>query len=224
MQIRRWTIWTPPFSSPPVDANEPNLSHATSKYLGYLDLATRGTQESAVDDFAAATLKLLGFDERHAMVTTRYAIALDICGEIQDAQTDVCVIYRPTAILLVLVRERLLHNKMNAEAQVVAEAIAAFQFNNRKRQSRGQPTPEAITIPCIAMSDTNPTFYLVPVTKELSDAVMIAQYPTTPTRVLMCVTIAADQRRFSDGMLDTEFRKLALKRFVEFRNLAKGYW
>ncbi|KAN0079918.1 hypothetical protein V8E55_009484 [Tylopilus felleus] len=214
----------PAILTSPIYADDPNLSDATADYLGYLDLATHATQESAIDDFAAATLKLLGFNERHATVATRYIIPLTICGETRAAQTDVCVIYRPTTILLVLVEDKTLLNKTNAEAQVVAEAIAAFQFNNAKRAARGQPVLEVMTIPCITMFGTNPTFYLVPVTTELSNAVVTAQYPTTQIQVLKCVTVVAHQRRISDGMADTEFRKLALKRFIAFKSLAKSYW
>ena len=202
------------------DANDPNLSAATADYLGYLDLANYVTQENAIDDFSAATLRLLGFNERHATVATHYSIPLTIGGETRDAQTDVCVIYRPTTILLVLVEDKPFPNNANAEAHVVAEAIAAFQFNNEKRAARGQTAMEFMTIPCITMSGTTPTFYLVPVTVELSNAVMTAQYPTTQTRVLKCVTVVY-QRRISDGMADGEFRKLALKRFIAFKSLAK---
>ncbi|TEB35467.1 hypothetical protein FA13DRAFT_1728279 [Coprinellus micaceus] len=204
--------------------DDPNLSDIAADYLGYLDLATHASQESAIDDFAAATLKLLGFNERHSNVATRYIIPLTICGETRAAQTDVCLIYRPTTILLALVGDKTLSNKTNAEAQVVAEAIAAFQFNNTKREARGQPVLEAMNIPCITMSGTIPTFYLVPVTQALSDAVATAQYPSTQTRVLKCVTVMAHQRRISDGMADTEFRKLALKRFLAFKSLAKSHW
>ena len=107
---------------------------------------------------------------------------------------------------------------------MVAEAIAAFQYNNTKRVARGQPTLEVMTIPCITMVGTNPTFYLVAVTKELSDAVKTGQYPPTQTRVLQCVTVPGHQRRVSDGMADIEFRKLALRRFVAFKNLARSHW
>lgn len=58
----------------------------------------------------------------------------------------------------------------------------------------GLPELEAMTIPCITMSNINPTFYLVPVTKELSNAVMGAQYPPTQTRVLKCVTFVPQRR------------------------------
>ena len=52
-----------------------NLSDATADYLSYLDLATHGTQECAID-FAAATLKLLGFNERNMTISNRYIIPL----------------------------------------------------------------------------------------------------------------------------------------------------
>ena len=212
-------------SSP--NGNNPNLSHGAARYLGYLDLATNASQESSIDDFAAATLLLLGFDEQFSTVATRFIIPLTICGESRVAQTDVCLIYRPSTVLLVLVDvdDKTLMNKTSAEAQMVAEAIAAFQYNNAKRESRNQRVLEAMTIPCITMVGTTPTFYLVPVTKELSDAVMTGQYPLTQTRVLKCVTVAGhDERRVSDGMADIEFRKIALKRFLAFKTLARNHW
>ena len=193
-----------------------------ARYLGYLDLATNATQESAIGDFAAATLRLLGFDDQQfSTVATRYIIPLTICGESRAAQTDVCLVYRPTTVLLVLVEDKTL---LNAEAQMVAEAIAAFQYNNMKREARNQPVLGAMTIPCITMLGTTPTFYLVPVTQELSDAVMTGQYPPTQTRVLKCVTTAGHQRRISDGMADIAFRRLALTRFVAFKNVARSHW
>jgi len=210
-------------SSP--NGNDPNLSDTASRYLGYLDLATNASQESAIDDFAAATLRLLGFDDQQfSNVATRYIIPLTICGETRAAQTDVCLVYRPSTVLLVLVEDKTLLNKTSAEAQMVAEAIAAFQYNNAKREARNQHVLAAMTIPCITMVGTTPTFYLVPVTKELSDAVMTGQYPPTQTLVLKCVTVTGHQRRISDGMADIEFRRLALKRFVAFKNVARSHW
>ena len=214
----------PAILTSPINADDPNLSNAAADYLGYLDLATNATQESAIDDFAAATLRLLGFNDRHSTVATRYIIPLTICGESRTAQTDVCVVYRPSTVLLVLVEDKTLFNRTSAEAQMVAEAIAAFQHNNTKRAARGKPVLEVMTIPCITMVGTNPTFYLVAVTKELSDAVMTGQYPPTQTRVLKCVTVVGHQRRVSDGMGNIEFRDLALRRFVAFKNLAKSHW
>ena len=172
-------------------------------------------------------MRLLGFCLPNTTVATRYAIPFDTCGEILAAQTDVCVIYRPVTILLVLVQDKTIFDERatyKVEAQVVAEAIAAFQYNNVKRAENGLPTLDAMTIHCITMSGTTPTFYLVPVTKELSDAVITAQYPTSQTQVLKCITTATHRRRVSDGMADPEFRKIALRRFLAFKDLAESHW
>ena len=92
-------------SSP--NANDPNLSNTAARYLGYLDLATNITQESAIDDFAAATLLLLDFDEHQFnTVATRYIIPLTICGETRVVQTDVYLAYCPSTVLLVLMKDR----------------------------------------------------------------------------------------------------------------------
>jgi hypothetical protein len=81
-----------------------------------------------------------------------------------------------------------------------------------------------MTIPCITMVGTRPTFYLVPVTRELSAAVTMGSLPTTKTLVLKCVTAPAHARRASEGMAETEYRRLALKRFLAFKTLAKSHW
>ncbi|KAJ7888167.1 hypothetical protein B0H14DRAFT_2433638 [Mycena olivaceomarginata] len=196
-------------------ADCPELSDSTARYLGYLDLATHATH-----DFARETLHLLGFSERNLILSTRYIIPLTICGETQTtAQTDVCLLHRPTLVLLILVA-----NRTDAQSQVIAQAIAAFQFNNRKRVSMGYPPLPSMTIPCITMSGTQPTFYLVPVTLELSNAVATGQYPSSETVVSMCVTVPTHSRRANDGMEDTQYRQLALKRFLAFKTLAKSHW
>ncbi|KAF4617518.1 hypothetical protein D9613_006332 [Agrocybe pediades] len=112
------------------NAVEPNLSKVAARYLGHLDLATHVFPEGAIDDVAKATLELLRYDGRYITLSTCYNIPLNICGTTLDAQAAVCLIYRPsTTILLVLVDEKTLLNKAgNAETQVVRQAIATFQF------------------------------------------------------------------------------------------------
>ncbi|KAJ6503563.1 hypothetical protein C8R45DRAFT_1091338 [Mycena sanguinolenta] len=74
------------------------------------------------------------------------------------------------------------------------------------------------------MSRTRPTFYLVPVTRQLSEAVVTGQYPPSETVVSMCVTIAGHSRHVSEGMEGIPYRKVALQRFLAFRTLAKTHW
>lgn len=117
----------PAILNSPAGATDPAISDVATEYLGYLNLAARASQEIFINDFAAETLKLLGFNERGTTVSTRYIIPLTICGKANRvAQTDVCLIHRPTFILLVLVDDKILSNRTDAEAQVIAEAIAAF--------------------------------------------------------------------------------------------------
>jgi len=56
-----------------------------------------------------------------------------------------------------------------------------------------------MTIPCITMSGTRPTFYLVPVTTELNDAVITGQYPATQTRILRCATVLTPRQYWNGG-------------------------
>lgn len=123
-----------------------------------------------------------------------------------------------------LVEDRTLSIRTDAEAQVIAEAISAFQFKNRKRKEHGLDPLDAMTIPAITMTGTRPTFFLVSVTLELSNSVITGQHPVIQTRVLRCATALTHLRRVSTGMEDTEYRKLALKRFLAFKALAKSHW
>ena len=212
-------------TAPIGESKSANLSNAVIKYLSYLDLAVKATQESFINDFAARTLDLLEYDERGTVISTRFAIPLTICADAnQITQTDVCLIYHRTMVLLVLMEDKILSNRTDAQFQVVAEAIAAFQLNNQKREENGLAALAVMTIPCITMKGTRPTFYLVPVTQELSNSVIGGVYPATETRVLKCVTLAEHKRPTNEGMEDTEYRKLALKRLLAFKTLAKSHW
>ena len=206
-----------------VDAD--NVPDDTFKYLSYLDVASNATQEAFIDLFSQETLRVLGFEERGLILGARVVIPLIICGDsLRSAQTDVCLLDRRSMILLVLQEDKTVFNKTQPEPQVIAEAIAAYQYNNEKRQTRGLPILDAMTIPCITMVGTRPTFYLVPVTQALSDAVVTGQYPETPTTVVKCVTYLGHNRRISEGMETPEYRQLAFQCFVAFKGLAKEYW
>lgn len=81
-----------------------------------------------------------------------------------------------------------------------------------------------MTIPCITMVGTRPIFYLVPVTKALSNAVATGQYPEAETTVVKCVTSLGHNRRISEGMETPEYRRVAFERFLAFKALAKEHW
>jgi hypothetical protein len=212
-------------NSPPDDRN-PTLSDDTVGYLRHLALATGTTHPMLfIDDIPARTLELLHFDGPGTLVIPGYAIPLNICGRTsRGADTSACLVYLPTFVLLVVVEDYALTHRTNAQARVVAEAIATFQSNNKRRRELGLDPLDIMNVPCIVMNRTRPTFFVVPVTTELSDAVIAGQYPTARTEVLRCATEAAHVQGTEIGMEDIEYRKLVLRRFLTFKEVAKSHW
>ena len=74
------------------------------------------------------------------------------------------------------------------------------------------------------MQDTRPTFYLVPVTTALSDAVACGTFPPPQTRVSYCPTLATDANHGNIRVEYKEYRELVLKRFLAFKELAETHW
>jgi hypothetical protein len=187
-----------------------DVSDDTYRFLAYLDLATTASQETAIDDFAREVLRTLGFEERGLVLRTRHTIPLSICGDTNKvSQIDVCLLDRRSTILLVLQQDKTIFKPSDPEAQIIAEAIAAYQYNNQIRQRMDLHPLDTMTVPCITMIGTRPIFYLVPVTKALSDAVITGQWPPVMTEVVKCVTVAGDnvgcakpwRRRSIEGLL-----------------------
>ena len=202
------------------------LSDETYRLLQYVDLASRANsgQESAIDDFAREILRTLGYEKRGLLLRSRYAIPLMISGDPKRlAQTVVCLVQGSSTILLVVQEDKTTVSVRDPEPQVIAEAIATFQCNNRIRARLGEPERNSMTIPCITMIGTRPIFYLVPVTRELSEAVASAQYPLSSTVVKKCV-VASNSRRLSEGMESPDFRQVALQHYTAFRTLAEAHW
>ena len=218
----------PALLTSPVKPNDAaNLSDASYNFLLHLYDATTSSQESAVDDFAHEFLRVVGFRERGLMFRTQFTIPLSICGDNNAvAQTDVCLRLadQRSMILLVVQGDKRNYNRPDPEPQVIAEAIAAYQYNNDRRERMGLPTLHTMTIPCITMEGTRPTFYLVPVTLELSDAVSTGQWPSVETKALMSVTVAGCDRPLSEGMEVPEYRRVAFQRMVAFKAIAKSHW
>ena len=107
------------------------FSDAVAVYLGYLHLAARATQEGFIVDFATgpeAGAPRLQRVSHHCIHVTSFFSPFS-CGRAgRVAQTDVCLINHPTYVLLVLVEDKILTNRTDAEAQVVTDTMAAFQY------------------------------------------------------------------------------------------------
>lgn len=200
------------------------LSRQTYRLLQYIDYASRANsdQESAIDDFMKEVLRVLEYEKRDFLLRSHHAIPLLISGDPdQTAQTDTCLSQGSSTILLVA-KEETTFSFHDPEPKVIAAAIATFQYNNRTRAQLGQPELDSMTIPCVVTTGTRPIFYLVPVTQELSTAVITAQYPISPT-IVQCVVVS-NSSRLSEGMDTPDFRQLALRHYTAFRTLAEAHW
>lgn len=98
--------------------------------------------EAMVDDYAARLFAALGYirPDPNIVASARLDLRLQICGEDRHAKTDICMINISENGSILLVQE----NKtlgdaepVNAQPQLVAEAVAAFTLNNRRRVAAG---------------------------------------------------------------------------------------
>ncbi|KAK0443571.1 hypothetical protein EV421DRAFT_1890776 [Armillaria borealis] len=192
-----------------------------AELIGLLDLAMLPKSgESAVDDFAVELFKVLGYVRRDRLARTRTDLPLLICGEYRHAKTDVCLIDRSQNDILLLVQEdKRIDGKLpQAEAQLVAEAVAAFSQNNQSRRDIGLPPLDEKIMPGIVMLGTTPTFYKIPVSQSLLYHIRNGTYPPDLTQVTCCaVPVPRPARRYSEGMKPLDNRKEIFRCYEAFK-------
>ncbi|KIJ42733.1 hypothetical protein M422DRAFT_170821 [Sphaerobolus stellatus SS14] len=188
----------------------------------YMDLAMNPIpgEESAVDDFVMQLLRTIrGYAGRAVGrdLRSRKDIPFLICGEWRHAKIDVCVMDRNEILLLVQEDKR--HMELgDPHSQLIAEAIAAVQSNNRVRDHLGLDILDFKEMAGIVMIGTSPTFFKVPVTRDLMQAVQRGQYPSTPTVVAMHRPILPRPlRRLSEGMRHLDNRRAIIACFEAFK-------
>ncbi|KAK0473602.1 hypothetical protein IW261DRAFT_686001 [Armillaria novae-zelandiae] len=189
--------------------------------IAAMDLAMNPVpaEESAVDDFTVRLFDMLGYTTRNISLRTRKDISLVICGESRHAKTDVCLLVnRSEIILLVQEDKRNVEEAGDPEAQLIAEAIATFQSNNKKRALTGLPVRDACLIPGIVMIGTAPIFYKILVTNKLADAVAFGIFPPDPTVVHRHVpSVPRPTYHLSEGMKPLDNRAIVLRCFEGFK-------
>jgi len=195
----------------------------TRKLLHFLDLALdpKGGQEAAVENFVAKLLEMLGYDggdEGDGIIFARHVFPFGICGVSSSAQTSICVMGDDDEIYLLVHVDERLSNLKDPEPQVIAEAIAAFAANNKVRvTSLGLAPLNAAIIPAITMIGTNPIFYKIVVSAELSTAVQHGTYPEDGTPVFRYILVLP--KRQSLGMRPLENRVEILACLEAFKQL-----
>ena len=131
-------------------------------------------EESAVDDFIAELLRALGYEiDNTAVVRTRKTLRLFLCGERVVQRRTLNVLDTSVGVLLVVQEEECHLNPtaVEPEPQLIAEAIAAFQENNAKRDRALWSLLKEAIIPGITMMGNFSGFYKIKVTDELNYAI-----------------------------------------------------
>ncbi|KAF5326945.1 hypothetical protein D9619_004831 [Psilocybe cf. subviscida] len=198
------------------------LSKTEKTFFAYMEdaLRTPPGEWSLVDDFALFLLELFNYDDGPSRILqSQEALWLPICGSKVLAKTDAAVIERvghqPYCILLVQEDTHLYDNGgCDPEAQLVAQAIAAFHRNSRARNLIGLPALDAQTFPAIIMFCTAPVFYFVTITKALADAVQAGVYPQEATIVRKFLS---PMGATADSMLSLENRRALFGYFEAFK-------
>ncbi|KAI5983897.1 hypothetical protein EDD15DRAFT_2178197 [Pisolithus albus] len=183
-------------NNPTADEMEDDDSYLAALYM---DLAANQVpdQESAVVDFVKQLL--------HTM----------------DAKADVCIM-DDYEVLLVVREDRRHMEVADPNARLIAAAIAAVQNNNRMRSMVGSDVLGFKEMAGIIMLGTHLTFFKIPVTEELLQAVQTGQFPPTPTVVSMHVpTLPRPAERFREGMQPLDNRRIIIAYFEAFKQFVK---
>jgi hypothetical protein len=185
---------------------------------------THRSEESAVDDMARSIFQVFEYDAGENAIRTRETIVLEMCNSKTQANPDVCIESIDMSIRL-LVQEDKSYNVGNdryltsyPEAQLIAEAIAAFQENIRTFQRLGKYdiSPNKAIIPGIVMLGTCPTFYKIHVTNLLAECVRQGEEPNADTLVERYV-IPNLPVNMSDALLSQEHARHIVMCYEAFR-------
>ncbi|KAF8336765.1 hypothetical protein F5887DRAFT_1138275 [Amanita rubescens] len=182
------------------------------------------SEESAVIDFSAQLFRYLGgYIGGRRYPRTRKHLALPISGHTQKAMIDLCIIDGSSDHIVLIVED---HKRSDgsisdAEAKLVAKAIAAFEYNNECRKASSLPELDKKVMAGIIMTGTMPTFYEIPITLDLVHSVRHGKYSYQPTEVLAYyVPVTRQNRRWTEGMKPLGNRHNILSCYEAFKAIA----
>jgi len=197
----------------------------TSRFIKYVLAVTKThmNMESTVDDLAKTLLESFEYDEGDLAIFTREELQLDMCRSKTSAKPDICIENSMTTVKLLVQEDKSYKTFASAdpEAQVIAEAIAAFQENNRVRRRTGLDLLKSQLIPCITMMGTYPVFYLFEVTLELAESVRAGSEPLNTT-LIRCYRIPRKSIPLPDIMLDRVARIHIFQCYSSFKKFITG--
>ncbi|KAF9061604.1 hypothetical protein BDP27DRAFT_1394213 [Rhodocollybia butyracea] len=194
------------------------------RFLTQLELAMILTDSEAKDSpvvyFAMILFDYLGYLDRPRAARTRKELGLLTCGENKYVMPDVSILDRSLDddIRLIVQEDKRFPGSLPPHPQLIAKAIAAFQYtNSRRRQAGLEPIGNKVVLG-IVMVGTLPTFFKIPVTQELEFGVMTGTFPDTPTVVTGHVPVVPrPHQMFSEGMKPLDNRQAILECYEAFK-------
>ncbi|KAJ8522195.1 hypothetical protein ONZ45_g1219 [Pleurotus djamor] len=192
-----------------------------AQLLAYLDLTIiPEKEEPAVLDFTVTLFKYLGYVRRQRVARTRVKLPLLICGENKHAQADALLLNTsPENDILLLVQACKRLDRLDpvcAKAQLVAQAVPAFNENNAQREAAGYPPIEGKG--GIVMVGTSPIFFKIPATQNLAAHIRNGTYPPEETHVIYCYpSVPRPSRLRYGGMKPLDNRREILRCYEAFR-------
>ncbi|KAL0958667.1 hypothetical protein HGRIS_013999 [Hohenbuehelia grisea] len=194
------------------------LTKDETNFFKYLALANSNNEESAVDDFATHLLRLMNYDDGGWLLRTKKEMGFYMGGQMVDAKADVSIM-NGQYYILVAQEDKRFGTLEDPEAQVIAECIAAFAYNQMLRQKTpGAAQVKSETISAITMVGTTATFYRVNVTQSLLDSLVTLSYPAEETVVMRYMPPVPEPQRYPDeGMAPLGNRCVVLQCFEAFK-------
>ncbi|KAG5636950.1 hypothetical protein H0H81_006298 [Sphagnurus paluster] len=187
----------------------------TANLLHTLQMA-QTSAESWVDEFASRILRKMGYEGRKRLVKVKQMLHFLSGGALQNAQADVCVMSRDEVILLVQEDKRSSDGLvLGSRPQLVAEAIAAFAWNQNQVTLRRQAPLTTLALPGILMIGALPVFYKIIITDELYSAVKATSYPTKQTMIYRF--IPEYNGLINHAMSDLDVRRRVVQYYELFR-------
>ncbi|KAF8069840.1 hypothetical protein FPV67DRAFT_1484990 [Lyophyllum atratum] len=206
-------------------------------------------QEADIREFTAHLLQLLSYtapnpskqhpeeaSQERRVIRKEHDLPLFMCARTVHAIADVCLLIPSTSthhgdsILLIAKASPTTASKSEtsasasatasaSEARLVAQAIAAYQSQNRARGRARLSPAEKHIVPGLIMSGTMPVLYKIGVTAELVESVQTAQVPPTATEVQRLVLPVEGPVSVQEGMIPLENRKVMLACLEAFKAL-----
>ncbi|OJA10227.1 hypothetical protein AZE42_11608 [Rhizopogon vesiculosus] len=169
---------------------------------------------------------MLDYDEPERVVHQHLEIGFLMCGEMVGAKPNLVVMDREDYILLVQEDKCYTGTSPDeVEPQLIAEAIAAFYDNNRRRRHIGIPTMPSKVFAGIIMCGTAPIFYKIPIIQKLVDAISYAQHPPNQIVVDRLIPPVPCQLQYtSEGMAPLENRRIVIQYLEAFKQVRVLKW